>query len=479
MSEARTSEARTSDAREKRRIGPRGRRTPGSRLGLRNLHAMLRHPLAFLVHLAEAHGDVVELPLLTQDWLVLNHPDDVEALLVTHHASLQRDEFAVYLRQVLGEGLLTSDGELWKRQRRLSATAFTPKRIKSYAAAMSAVTARGLDRVVPGEIVRLHEVMARLTMEVVAEVLFGAGVTEEDVQRVSHAMTLMNRLLANSPEAALRLPTWVPTPNHRAALAALRGLDALIHRIIEERRRGEPRDDLLSALLAAVDEDGSRMSDTQLRDETLTLFLAGHETTSLALTYALELLARHPEVRRRVEAEVDDVLGGRLPTADDVPRLALTERVIKEAMRLHPPAWIVGREVAKPIEIAGVAIAPGTQVMVSQWLVHRDPRWWPRPEAFDPDRFLPEVAKTRPRFAYFPFGGGPRVCIGNHFAMMEAVLMLSLVVSRFEVELLPFEALRFSPSITLQPADGGVRVRFVPRRASTAPRVQGAASEPR
>ena len=451
-----------------RHAGPLGSRTRGSSLGLRNVHAMLRHPLEHLQRLAEQHGDIVEMPMLSQTWLILSHPDDVEALLVTHHASLKRDDFAVYLRRILGEGLLTSDGELWKRQRRLSSTAFTPKRIRSYAAAMSAVTDRGLCRVEPGRVVRLHEVMARLTMEVVAEVLFGAGITDADVQKVSNAMGVMNHLAANSPEAALRLPEWLPTPNHRAAALALADVDELVHRIIDERRRsGETRDDLLSHLLAATDEDGSRMSDKQLRDETLTLFLAGHETTSLALSHALYLLGRHADVLRRVHAEVDEVLGGRLPTEADVSRLTLTERVLKEAMRLYPPAWVTGREVASPIEIGGHRIPVATQVMVSQWLVHRDPRWWPRPEAFDPDRFLPEVVKTRPRFAYFPFGGGPRVCIGSHFAMMEAILMLSLIVSRFDVELLPHEELRFSPSITLQPKNGGVRVRFLPRARAT------------
>jgi len=461
-----------------RHSGPLGSRTRGSSLGLRNVHAMLRHPLEHLQFLAEHHGDIVEMPMLSQNWLILSHPDDLETLLVTHHASLRRDDFTVYLRRILGEGLLTSDGELWKRQRRLASTAFTPKRIRSYAAAMSAVTERGLGRVEPGRVVRLHEVMSRLTMEVVAEVLFGAGITDADVQRVSSAMGVMNHLAAHSPEAALRLPGWLPTPNHRALAIALADIDALVHRIIGDRRRsGETRDDLLSHLLAATDDDGSRMSDKQLRDETITLFLAGHETTSLALSHALYLLGRHPDVLRRVQAEVDEVLGGRLPTEGDVSKLSYTERVIKEAMRLYPPAWVLGREVAQTIELAGRTVPVGTQVMASQWILHRDPRWWPRPEAFDPDRFLPEVVKTRPRFAYVPFGGGPRVCIGNHFAMMEAVLMLAIILSRWDVELLPHEELRFAPAVTLQPKDGGVRVRFLPRvRPAVAPQASPAAS---
>ena len=448
-----------------RHAGPLGDRTRTSPLGLRNVQAMLHHPLEHLQFLAEQHGDIVTMPMLSEQWLLLVHPDDVEALLVASHASVVRDQFAIYLRRVLGQGLLTSDGELWKRQRRLLASAFTPKRIRGYAASMVSVTDRGLDRLEAGVVVRLHEVMSRLTMEVVAEVLFGAGIGEGDVRTVSSALAVMNSILGNSLEAALRLPLWVPTPKHVAARQHLTRLDALVHRFIEDRRREgvENRDDLLSALLGAVDEDGTRMSDTQLRDETITLFLAGHETTSLALSHAFYLLGKNPDVLRRVQAEVDSVLGGRLPTEADVAKLSLTERVIKEAMRLYPPAWITGREVAEPITIAGHTVPVGTQVVVSQWLVHRDPRWWPRPEAFDPDRFLPEVAKTRPRFSYFPFGGGPRVCIGSHFAMLEAVLLLALITSRFEVELLPFEQLRFAPSVTLQPRDRGVRVRFQPR----------------
>jgi cytochrome P450 len=460
-----------------RQTGALGSRSRSSSLGLRNVHGMLRRPLPLLQRLTEDHGDVVDIPMLGDKWLLLNHPDDIEQFLVAQHASLVRDEFAVFLRRVLGEGLLTSDGELWKRQRRLSATAFTPKKIRGYASAMSDVTDRGLRRVRPGQTVRLHEEMSRLTMEVVAEVLFGAGVSDDDVKTVSRSMAIMNHMLANSPEVAFRLPGWLPTPNNRAAAQALASLDALVLRIIDARRKsGETKDDLLGALLAAVDEDGTRMNDKQLRDETITLFLAGHETTSLALTHVLYLLGKHPDVLRRVQAELDQVLDGRLPTQDDVPKLALADRVVKEAMRLYPPAWITGREVAKPIEIAGRAVPAKTQVMVSQWIVHRDPRWWPRPEAFDPDRFLPEVVKTRPKFSYFPFGGGPRVCIGNHFAMMEAVLMLAIILTRFEVELLPFEELKFAPSITLQPKDRGIRARFVPRPVRVQPPVSTSAT---
>jgi cytochrome P450 len=443
--------------------------SPPSRWGLRTLRRFVMQPLPFLQDLAEKHGDIVPLRMVGKPWLLLSHPDDVEALLVAHAGDVGRDDYIDVLKRVLGEGLLTSEGELWKRQRRLASGAFTPKRIRGYASAMSRVTDEGLRRWKDGERVMLHEEMSRLTLEVVADVLFGASVSAADVATVRESMEVFNEYFAQSPEVIFRIPRTWPTPRHRALDHALREVDALIRRIIETRRRsGERRDDVLDALLAATDDDGSKMSDQQLRDEVVTLFLAGHETTALALTHVLYLLAKHPEARRRVEAEVDEVLAGRLPTQEDVPRLVYTERTIKEAMRLYPPAWLTGREVTRAFTVAGRTVPVGTQVLVSQWVVHRDPRWWAHPEAFDPDRFEPELVKARPRFSYFPFGGGPRICIGNHFAMMEAVLMLAIIAQRWQVDLLPFEELRFSPSVTLRPKGHGLRASLArrPERAS-------------
>ncbi len=439
-----------------------------SRFGVRSVAGFVGRPLSFLQRLAEEHGDVVELTMLGRPWTLLFHPDDIEDLLVGHAADLARDDYSNVLKRVLGEGLLTSDGELWKKQRRLASAAFTPKRIREYAEAMSRVTDQGLARWKDGERVQLHEEMSHLTLEVVADVLFGASVSKADVDTVRESMEVFNVLFAQSAETVLRIPTWVPTPLNRAAQRAVERLDGLIARIVETRRRsGERRNDVLDALLTATDEDGTKMNDKQLRDEVVTLFLAGHETTALALTHALYFVGKHPEVARRLRAELTEVLGGRLPTQADVTKLAYTDRIIKESMRLTPPAWVTGREISKEISIGGKRMAKGTQVMVSQWVVHRDPRWWPNPEAFDPDRFEPEKVKARPRFSYFPFGGGPRVCIGNHFAMMEAILMLAIIAQRFDVELLPFEQLAFSPSVTLRPAGRGLRA-VLKKRADVA-----------
>lgn len=446
-------------------------------LGVRNLVDFVRAPLDFLERAKREHGDTFAFKVAGKPWLLLNHPDDIEQMFVVNAASMGRDDYSRILRRALGQGLLTADGDLWKRQRKLAATAFTPKRIKGYATTMAAVTEAGLTRWRGDQVLNLHEELSHLTMEVVADVLFGASVDAHDVTTVRETMEVFNDFFAQSPEAILGVPAWVPTHRNRAMNQACERIDALVFRIIEARRREKQagaamRDDLLGALLLATDESGAGMDDTQLRDETITLFLAGHETTALALTHTLYLLARHPEVEKRLLRELEEVLGadeGRLPTEADVPRLVYTERVIKEAMRLYPPAWLTGREASRDVTIGGRVVPQGTQILVSQWIVQRDPRWFRDPEAFDPDRFDPELVKARPRFSYFPFGGGPRVCIGNHFAMMEAILMLAVIVRRFHVELLPHTELRFSPSVTLRPAGAGLRARVVRRavRAST------------
>jgi cytochrome P450 len=438
---------------------------PPGTLGGRNFLRFIRSPLGFLQEIAETYGDIVELQLPGAPSVLISHPEDIESVLVGHAADVARDSHSHVLERALGKGLLTSDGDLWKRQRKLSSTAFTPKRIRSYAASMAVITDRGLQRWHDGEAVNLHEEMSRLTMEVVADVLFSVNVGSDEAATVRTSTHVFNDYFAQSPEAFLRLPKWVPTPRNIAMTRAVSAIDALIYKIIDERRRGNEKADLLGALLAATDDDGSRMDDLQLRDELVTLFLAGHETTALALTHALYLLARHPEIEGRLHAELANVIGDDLPKDDDAPRLVYTERIIKESMRLYPPAWMAGREAVRPLEICGRQVKPKTQVMMSQWLVHRDPRWYPRPEVFDPDRFDTENTKRRPRFAYFPFGGGPRVCIGNHFAMMEAVIMLAIIAQRFRVDLLPFEELVLAPSVTLRPRRG-LRARVVRREPS-------------
>lgn len=455
------------------------RRAPGppGTLGVRNLARFTRDQLGMLREMADRHGDVVRIDMLGTSFYLVSHPDDVEAVLVKHARIMLRDAHVVVLERALGKGLLTSDGELWKRQRKLMAQAFVPKRIHSYGAAMVRVTGTSLQPWRDAQVVNLHAEMSRITMDVVADVLFGASISPEDQRTVSVSMETINEYFANSPEAIFRLPGWVPTPRNRRVTRAVAAIDELLYRIIAQRRAGEQRDDLLGTLLAAQDDEGTRMSDEQLRDEAITLFLAGHETTALTLAHTLYLLSKHPEVARTLHTELETVLGGRAPTADDVRALPYTERVLKESMRLFPPAWTTGRETAEDVDIGGYLVPKGSQILTSQWVVHRDPRWFPNPEGFDPDRWSPERSKQIPRYAYFPFGGGPRVCIGNHFAMMEATLILAMVVQRWRVELLPGQTLALAPSVTLRQKGPGLQVRLVERAPSTAQSIAESASD--
>lgn len=432
---------------------------PGPRgfYGLRNVARFTTDSLGFLTDLKLEHGDVVCMKLLGKPWFMLSHPDDIEACLVKNAKSMGRDQYVEILERALGKGLLTNEGESWKRQRKLMAHAFTPKRIRSYGAAMAAVGDRSLKGWRDGDTIDVHEEMSRVALEVVAEVLFGASVEQSEVDTVQGAMHVLNDYFANSPEAVLMLPEWFPTPRLRRVARAVAAIDGVIYRIIGQRRRGEDRDDLLGTLLAAHDEGGEGMSDQQLRDEAVTLFLAGHETTALMLGHTMYLLGKYPDVERKLYAEIEGVLQGALPTAKDVKRLPYTERVLKEAMRLCPPAWTTGREALEDVEIGGYRIPRGAQILISQWVVHRDPRFYPNPEAFDPDRW--ENEKDLPRYAYFPFGGGPRVCIGNHFAMMEATLLLAILMQRYRLELLQGQRLELQPSVTLRPKGSGMKMR--------------------
>lgn len=438
---------------------------PPGLYGIRNVLWFARDQLNLLRHLADHYGDVSEMKVLGRPFFLVSHPEDVEAVLVKHARIMLRDEYIVILERILGKGLLTSDGELWKRQRKLMAQAFVPKRIVAYGEAMVRVTETAIAPWQNGQTMNLHREISRVTMEVVADVLFGAGIAPEDVRTVSESMEVVNEYMANSPEAVLMVPTWVPTPRNLALKKAVGRIDDLVYRIIAARRAGEPRDDLLGTLLTAQDDDGQKMSDKQLRDEVITLFLAGHETTALALAHTLYLLSKHPDVERRLYDEITTVLHGRAPTSDDVRALPYTERVLKEAMRLYPPAWTTGREAGEDVEIGGYLIPKGAQILTSQWVVHRDPRWFPNPEGFDPDRWSPERVKGLPRFAYFPFGGGPRTCIGNHFAMLEATLILVMIMQRYRVELCAGQRLDLKPSVTLRQAGPGLMVRLAAREA--------------
>jgi cytochrome P450 len=366
--------------------------------------------------------------------------------------------------------LIGSEGDFWLRQRRLIQPAFLRERVASYGANMVAAAERRLAAWQHGETHDMQVEMAQITLEIVAQALFGADVTAE-CRHVGIALEEALRCFVARMQNPIILPEWVPTPTSLRLRRAVRRLDAIVYRMIEERRRRrEERDDLLSLLLHAQDEDGSRMTNQQLRDETMTLFLAGHETTALALTWTWYLLAQHPEVEARLVDELERVVGGRTPTVADMSRLRYTERVIQEVMRLYPPVYAIGREAVQDCVIGGYHVPAGTTLLMSQWVMHRHPRYFPAPEVFNPDRWTEEHAKRLPKYAYFPFGGGPRVCIGNTFAMLEAVLVLATLAPKVHFSLLPGHPVRPRPLVTLRPEYGikGIITRreIVPRRAA-------------
>jgi cytochrome P450 len=434
------------------------RQPPGPRqhLLLGNLLELRRDPLGFFTRCAREYGDVVAIRVVVVRGYFINHPDLIEHVLVTHNRKFMKGRALRLSKRFLGEGLLTSEGDFWLRQRRLSQPAFHRQRIAGYADIMVSSAERVLDQWRDGETRDVHAEMMRLTLDIVSKSLFGAE-TSGHSDAVSAAIgVLMEQfvsLIRFSPERLL--PEFLPTRRNRAYRSAAGRLDAVIYDILRERRaNGRETGDLLSLLLHAQDEDGSRMTDRQLRDEVMTLFLAGHETTANALSWAWWLLAQHPDAEAKLHAELRDTLGGRAPALDDLPRLRYTEWVIHEAMRLYPPAWAMGREALEEIELGGYRVPRGTQVLMSQWVMHRDARYFSEPEAFRPERWDNDLARRLPKFAYFPFGGGPRLCIGNLFAMMEAALVLATVAQRYRLALVPGQQIIPWPTITLRPRPG-------------------------
>ncbi|MDQ3520611.1 MAG: cytochrome P450, partial [Gemmatimonadota bacterium] len=358
-------------------------------------------------------------------------------------------------RRLLGNGLLTNENESWLQQRRLAQPAFHRERIAGYGEIIAADTERMLATWEDGEVRDVHSELQRLAVGIVAKTLFGADMHDR-AEQLGVALEAAMQVYANRRGLARFIPDWAPLPSHLRYRRGVRDLDATIADIIHARRaRDEDTSDLLSMLLRARDEDGNAMNDAQLRDEAVTLFVGGFDTPALGLSWAWYLLAQNREAREEIAKEVDSVLQGRAPRAGDLPRLQYTEMVVKEAMRLYPPAWLLSREAVRDTEIGGYAIPAGTVVMMSQWVMHRDPRYFEEPNEFLPQRWSRKGAATElPRFAYFPFGGGPRVCIGASFAMMEAVLVLATVAQQFEFTLASQSPIVPWPTMTLRPRGG-------------------------
>jgi cytochrome P450 len=436
-----------------------------------NLKEFSNDRLGSLSRWAAQYGDLVSARFGPRWILFANHPDLVEDVLVHQNRKFIKHYRLRQAKQTLGAGLLTSEGDFWRAQRKLVQPAFHRDKIEEFGRLIVSFTDRLLGTWDAGEVHDLHAEMMRLTLEVVAKALFDADIGAKSAD-VSEAMETLMRSFVDSTASPLIVPPWLPTPRNLRVARAVGRLDRVLFSIIADRRRSnDDRGDLLSMLLNLRDEEtGRRMTDRQLRDECMTLFLAGHETTANTLAWVWYLVARHPAVEEQLHAELERVLRGRLPTTRDLPHLTYTGNIIHEALRLFPPAWMLGREAIEPLDLGGYRVSPGTTAFMTACVIHRDPRWFDNPHAFLPDRWNDGFLQRIPRYAYFPFGGGPRICIGNSFALMESALVLATIAQRHRLKLAPDARVSPLASMTLRPATG-VRMLVLRRSGGSPPLV--------
>ena len=430
---------------------------PAKRIRFWKIAAFRADLLNNLQKLQAEYGDIALLRTDLFDIVLVTDPELVKRILVNDYAIFEKSIGMKRMKFVLGEGLLTSEGDFHRRQRQLVAPAFHREALRNYANDMIHYATRTRDAWQDGATHDITHEMMRLTLAIVAKTLFSANV-DDAADTVGRSL---NDLLAGYPIMYMPLGNLfvrlVPTPANRRLLRARKHLDDIIYGVIDQRRAsGETGTDLLGMLLASREEGGgSGMSPRQARDEAMTLFLAGHETTAVGLSWTWKLLSENPTVRDAMEAELHTVLGGRTPTYEDLPKLTYTRKVFQESMRLYPPAYAAGRRVMRDYQLAGYTIpARRTMIFVSPYLHHHDPRHFPDPERFNPDRWTPEFEATLHKFAYFPFGGGPRICIGANFAWMEAVLLLATLAQHWRLHLLPNQTITLNPQITLRPEPG-------------------------
>lgn len=427
----------------------------------------IQDPLRYLERSVQ-QGDIVQVRFAQIRAYIVSNPTFVDQILVKSAGSMQKDIFLRGLKELLGEGLLTSEGDFWKRQRRLIQPAFHREHIAGYAEIMVRRTEEMLARWHDGQVLDVHHELMVLTAQIVTECLFGTSVGDA-AEVAEHLESVMERYASPAFFLAPKLVARLPTAANRRFARAAERLDQIVRGFITERRRlGEraPKRDLLAMLLAARDEDGSQMSDQQIRDEVLILFLAGHETTALALSWTLYELAKSARVADKMDAEIDRVLGARAPAFEDVPKLPYIANVVTEGLRMHPPAWSVGRESLAPIDLGDRHFDAGTWLWILPYTLQRDPRFYESPQVFWPERWEDGLAKRLPKFAFMPFGGGPRVCIGNQFALMEAALVLATIGRKFRLENVEGHPVVAEPSITLR-FKHGLRMHLRGRRENT------------
>jgi cytochrome P450 len=425
-----------------------------------------RDPLAFFLRGWRQYGDVLKAKAGPYDYFAIVDADAVHHVLVENAKNYVKSPSYRGLRAVLGNGLVTSEGDFWRRQRKLAQPAFHRDRLAGFATTMVSDTRAMLDRWATGDPARpldVHHEMSRLTFRIVGHTLFSIDL-DSDSEALGPVVAEALRGANDEASTLLPLPMWVPTPRHLRLQRVVRQLDQLVYKIVGERRAAagsaSSHDDLLAMLMSARDEETrEQMTDRQLRDEVLTLVLAGHETTANALTWTFYLLSRHPDVARRLATEVRGVLGGRAPGLQDLPTLPYTKAVIEESMRLYPPVWAVERRALGDDVVAGYHVPAGSIVGICSYALHRHPLHWQNPEGFDPERFLPGRTESRHRYAYIPFGGGPRACIGNGMAMMEAQLVLAMIAQEVRLELVAGQSVEAEATVTLRPRSGVMMMR--------------------
>lgn len=409
-----------------------------------------RHTFEFLQGCRRDFGDVTHFEVLGQSFYQVNNPDDIEYVLVDNNTNYTKGRFLTgQFGDLIGDGLLLNDGDAWRRQRRIVQPAFHPDRIAVYTEMMTDCTERLLRSWKPGSERDIQADMTRLTLEIISRALFDVDI-RGDVPEISDAFTAVMEEVRLRTARPVSFPQWIPTPRNRRYQRALATLDEIVYDVIALRRECPGRD-VVSMLLAAQGETNDESNREQLRDEVVTLLIAGHETTAIALTFAWFLLATHADAEACFHAELKEVLNGRTPTLADVPRLEFTSKVIKETLRLYPPVFGVLREPIDDDVVGGYRIPAGTTVAMNQIAVHYDPRFFDDPEVFDPDRWTSDFEATLPRFAYFPFGGGPRRCIGERFALLEATLVLATIGHRYCFDLASERELQLMPSVTTRP----------------------------
>lgn len=422
---------------------------------LGHLPSLAADVIGFFVKSHREHGDTVFLRLGAWPTLLLAGSDDIETVLVKEHMKFHKNSFFWrHVTAIFGNGLLTNEGASWQKQRRLAAPAFSGQRLAAYPEIMVGMTEATTARWADGETRDMHAEMMGLALRIAAKTMFDAELREE-VAGVHEAVDILSDEIVARFARPFVIPDWVPIPGNFRYRRALRTIDDLIAGIVKSRRAsGEDKGDLLSMLIKARDENGRPMSDRQLRDEAVNLLLAGHETTALTLTWALMLIGQHPEIEAKLLAEIDEALQGRPPTQADLPNLRYADKVVMEVLRLYPPVWSVGREAVEDCEVGGALVPKGTTIVICAYAIHRDPKTFPDPEAFDPSRWDEGYQKRMPRFAYLPFGGGPRICIGMRFAMIETVLVLVTLLQRFRYEVHAKERIPPFASITIRPKGG-------------------------